>query len=319
MFPIVGYHVAYINGIHFGSYLASEDKMPLLQYKALNEYGSDFLALVMDLTLEAEALGAEVSYSAIPPSISKHLSFTESHIDRLSEIRDEYLELGRLGVMLRSARKLVELNRSDKVVCGYITGPLTLVSNLFSPETVLKSFIKEPDKLNKSLKATTSLQVHYVRALAETGLDAIVILEPIAALISPQHYVRHLARWLQTLFGEIKQKGLVGILHVCGKAVKIVRNMGESGAHILSLDHHVDLVEAVNVSNKVVMGNVPTAHFLGDPERVRTYTVQMIEKTRGFKHIIASGCEIPAHANPEAVKALSLTVAKLFSRSNCIH
>jgi len=315
VFPIVGYHVAYVNNLDFYSYLLDWEKMPLLQYNALKEYGSDFLALAMDLTLEAEALGANVSYHAVPPSISKHVAFTEDHVNSLFEARSKYLELGRFKIILKSVKRLVELNREGRVVCGYVTGPLTLVSNIYGPEVILKSFIKEPGKLDKSLEAATGLQLEYIAALAEAGVDAIAVLEPVAALISPQHYARFLLGRLKAIFKEIERRDLVGILHTCGNAVKLIKNMGETNAHVLSLDHYVDLVEAFNVSGKIVMGNVPTVYFLEGRGKVWAYTIQLLEKTRSFKHIVASGCEIPAYAEPEIVKELSQAVVNWFDRS----
>ncbi len=315
IFPIVGYHVAHINKIDFRSYLIDWERTPILQFQALRDYGSDFVALVMDLTLEAEALGAKVSYHATPPSIEKHLSFTEDNINKLYEVEDKYISLGRLHIVLKGLTKLIELNNRDLITCAYVTGPLTLASNLFGPEVILKSFIKDQDKLIKVLEATTNLQLKYLEVLVEIGVDSIAVLEPTASLISPQMYDRFLLNPLRKIFGKIRQKNLVGILHTCGRAEKIVKNMGYTEAHILSLDFYVDLAEAIRITNKIVMGNVPTTYFLESSNKVYKYTIQLLDRTKSFKHIVSSGCEIPAYATPETVKELKLATIDWYEKN----
>ncbi len=84
--------------------------------------------------------------------------------------------------------------------------------------------------------------------------------------------------------------------------------MGRTEADVLSLDYYVDLVQAVEKTNKVVMGNVPTSYFMESGSKVYDYTTHLLSRTKGYKHIVASGCEIPVYALPEAVKSLKNAV-----------
>jgi uroporphyrinogen-III decarboxylase len=88
--------------------------------------------------------------------------------------------------------------------------------------------------------------------------------------------------------------------------------MAESGAHILSIDKYIDIKTAITTVDKVIMGNIPTALFLSNPEKVKEYTLEILSISKGYRHIVASGCEIPPYANPECIKEM-VKVARSFN------
>lgn len=310
VFPIVGYHAAYVYNIPFSIYVRDAKRMAETQYKVLKYYGSDFIAPVMDLTVEAEALGVSVSWNSIPPSIHSHLTVNDMHIiDRLAS---NFLSLGRIPVFLESIKTLREIDRDDKIICGYVTGPLTLAGNVFGYENTLKLVLKDPRKLSEIIDLLQRLSIPYLRALVENGADCIIVADPLSALISPQHYTTFSLEPLKTIVDEVERLNRIAVLHTCGNATRILRLMAETGAHILSIDKYVDIGFALTSTNRVIMGNVPTTLFLMSAEKVSEYTLSILNISMGRRHIIASGCEIPPYSNPECIKAM-VSSAKSFS------
>jgi len=302
VFPIIGYHSAYINNIKFSDYVKDPRTMAEIQYKTFLYYGSDFIAPVMDLTVEAEAIGATVSWNSIPPSIDKHISIDK--INNIVHIKEDFLFLGRIPIFTESIKILREINKDNKILCGYITGPFTLAGNLFGHENILKYVLKNPQELSRIVNILCDFLTLYSKALIENGAECIIIADPLSALISPQHYNIFSLEALRVIVNEIKKRNKIAVLHTCGNAIKILKHMAETGAHILSIDKYIDIKTAITTVDKVIMGNIPTALFLSNPEKVKEYTLEILSISKGYRHIVASGCEIPPYANPECIKEM---------------
>jgi uroporphyrinogen decarboxylase len=307
-FPVAGYHSAHVAGVDPKLFAGDARVMAEVQLKVLGGYGSDFLTPPMDLTMEAEALGARVAWGSIPPSVKEHLPLGEA--GKLRDLESAFLSSGRVPAFLECLRILRELD-GGRAVCGFAAGPLTLAASLFGAVSVLKLTRANSQLLAELVDSARRLVELYSRALAEAGADCVMILEPVAALVSPQHFETLLFEPLRSAFAGVEKRGGIPALHVCGDANRILKLMAATGARILSIDAQVDVGRALAEVDGVVMGNVPTNLFLSSPEEVRRYTLAMLSASRGRRHIAASGCDIPVRANPESVKAMVET-AKSF-------
>ena len=308
-FPVSGYHSAHVAGADPRLFASSAKVMAEVQLKVLGGYGSDFLSPPMDLTVEAEALGAQVSWSSIPPSVKEHVPLGEA--GGLRDLESDFSSRGRVPAFLECAKILKELDGEGRVVCGFAAGPLTLAASLFGAVNVLKLTRANPRLLAELIDSARRVAELYSIALVEAGADCVMTLEPVAALVSPQHFESFLLEPLRSVAAAVEKRGGITALHVCGDANKILKLMAATGARILSIDTQVDVGRALADVDKVVMGNVPTNLFLSSPEEVERYTLAMLYASRGRKHIAASGCDIPVRANPESVKAMVET-AKTF-------
>ena len=126
------------------------------------------------------------------------------------------------------------------------------------------------------------------------------------------------APYIAPLMERIREKGLPAILHICGKTHRLLEQMADTGAQVLSLDQ-VDLAEGrERVGDRVtLMGNVRPAETLlgGTPEHVEAEAKECLEKAldspKGL--ILASGCEVPLNSPFENVEAL-MTAARTYGR-----
>jgi len=84
----------------------------------------------------------------------------------------------------------------------------------------------------------------YSSALAEAGADCVMILEPVAALVSPRHFETLLLEPLRGALAGVERRGGIPALHVCGDANGILKLMAATGARILSIDAQVDVGRA---------------------------------------------------------------------------
>jgi len=301
-FPVSGYHSAHVAGADPKPFASSAKVMAEVQLKVLGGYGSDFLSPPMDLTVEAEALGARVSWSSIPPSVKEHVPLSEA--GGLEDLEGDFPSRGRVPAFLECVRILKERDSDGRLVCGFAAGPLTLAASLFGAVNVLKLTRANPWLLAELVDGARRVAELYSIELVEAGADCVMTLEPVAALVSPQHFESYLLEPLKSIAAAVEKRGGVAALHVCGDANRILKLMAATGARILSIDAQVDVGRALAEVDRVVMGNVPTNLFLSSPEEVRRYTLAMLSASRGRRHIAASGCDIPVRANPESVKAM---------------
>jgi uroporphyrinogen-III decarboxylase len=143
----------------------------------------------------------------------------------------------------------------------------------------------------------------YSSALAEAGADCVMILEPVAALVSPQHFETLLLEPLRSALAGVEKRGGIAAPHVCGGANRILKLMAATGARILSIDAQVDVGRALAEVKGVVTENVrqtPSSRAPGGEE----VHARMLSASRGRRHTAVPGCDVPVRANAESVKAI---------------
>ena len=121
---------------------------------------------------------------------------------------------------------------------------------------------------------------------------------------------------LTKLIQRIREVAPPPMLHICGRTQKILSDMADTGAGMLSLDNSVDLADAKQeVGDRVTLvGNIRPADsmLLGTPETVQQNVKECLRKGYDSPHgyVLALGCELPIKTPPANVHALSQAVRK---------
>lgn len=268
----------------------------------LNEmFNPDILFMMMDLSIEVEALGLSVVFEPHEhPKIKSSPVTTDESLESLNW--EGFFRSKRIEDYLKSAEILK--NETDVPLAAYVAGPFTLTTLLMGMEK-MKSRITEDPKFVKSIILRSSELIEkYAEKLQKAGADLVVILEPIATFLSPGEFYRFCGVYIERIVngGRIKNP----VLHVCGDTTKLLKEMEKTGAPALSLDSGVDLFYASEILNEgtIIIGNInPILFKYGNKEIIKDLTENLLAKMKCRKNfVLSTGCDMPYNSREENIR-----------------
>ena len=285
-------------------------KDPELQARAMALIAgeTDTLAAVslMDLSVEAEAFGAQVRFSAQEiPAVVGQLVSDEEEAEAL-EIPD--LEQGRIPVFVEGVR-LAKQRITDKPVIAGMIGPFSLAGRLMDVTEIMYVCYDEPEVVHTVLEKAAQFQIRYGLALKAAGADAIMMAEPLAGILSPDMAEKFSVPYVKRIIDALQDENFAVIYHNCGDSVaSMPQLLFTQGAAAYHFGNSVDMEQMLKAApaDILCMGNVDPAGQItrGTPESVREATRALLEKCGGYPNFVASsGCDIPAHAGWDNIQA----------------
>ena len=285
-------------------------KDPELQAQAMALIAgeTDTLAAVslMDLSVEAEAFGTQVRFSAQEiPAVVGQLVSDEEEAEAL-EIPD--LEQGRIPVFVEGVR-LAKQRITDKPVIAGMIGPFSLAGRLMDVTEIMYVCYDEPEVVHTVLEKAAQFQIRYGLALKAAGADAIMMAEPLAGILSPDMAEEFSVPYVKRIIDALQDEHFAVIYHNCGDSVaSMPQLLFTQGAAAYHFGNSVDMEQMLKAApaDILCMGNVDPAGQItrGTPESVREATRALLEKCGGYPNFVASsGCDIPAHAGWDNIQA----------------
>lgn len=269
---------------------------------------TDTIAAVspMDLSVEAEAFGARVSFSAddVPVVIGRLVSDE----DGAKALPVPDLNAGRARVSIEGVR-LAKQRITDKFVLAGCIGPFSLAGRLMDVTEIMYACYDEPETVHTVLEKVTEYLVKYISAMKQAGADGIFMAEPLAGILSPDLAEEFSVRYVKRIVQAVQEASFPVIYHNCGNAVpKMLDKLFSQGAFAYHFGNAVDMREILeNAPEDVIcMGNIdPVACFAkGTAESVRKATADMMSTCGGYKNFIpSSGCDIPAKSSWDNINA----------------
>lgn len=281
-----------------------------LQAKAMEVIANetDTLAAVslMDLSVEAEAFGAQVRFAEDEvPAIVGQLVSDE---DEANALAVPSLNAGRAMLCVEAVRSAKQ-NISDKPVLAGMIGPYSLAGRLCDVTEIMYLCYDEPETVHAVLDKTTQYLIQYGLAMKETGADGILMAEPLAGILSPELADEFSTPYVKQIIHALQDDHFAVIYHNCGNAVpQMLESIYTLGAAAYHFGNAVDMAEilAKTPSDILVMGNIdPAGEFAGGTvESITAATKALLEKCSGYNNFVpSSGCDIPAHAKWENIQA----------------
>ena len=311
--PLMGYPGIQINRTTVKQNLFNWGIQFWTVYELAEKLQPDMSFVLMDLSVEASALGAAVRYPLHEiPTVEEPL--VRQREDLLQFQALDILKDGRVHVFLETIRLLKK--SVDIPVCGYVIGPFSLTGLLMGASEAAMATITDPDFLGEVLAFSTRTILHYARAQVEAGADVVAILEPTAALLSAASFDTFSAPYVAEI---VRATAVPCILHICGDASRLVPAMAGTGAQGLSLDYQVDLAAAAEQvpDDVVLIGNLDPAGVLsrGTPDEVAAATEKLLREMEGRKNfLLSSGCDLPPETPLENIRTM-IETARAFSRA----
>jgi len=256
---------------------------PEMQYKSLSmlidKFCPDGIFPMMDLTVEVESLGLKLDFPQNNnPSVAEHPIKNE---EDLKILKNKWQGIaGRMKVFIDVMEKIAK--KYSIIKGGYVIGPFTMAGELMGSTDISIGVMLNPKFILEVLDFSVQIISEYAHALFDAGADMVVVLEPLAVLLSPKQYNKFSLSPFKKLVSNLNNKSL--ILHICGDTNHLIKPMLDSGVIGLSLDSIMNLQST--------------------PDEVAESTRSLKDNMKDVDNfILSSGCDIPLDTPLENIEA----------------
>ncbi|MDE6394835.1 MAG: uroporphyrinogen decarboxylase family protein [Duncaniella sp.] len=261
------------------------------------KYPTAAATVIMDLTVEAEAFGAEILFPENEvPAVIGHLLNTPDDIDKLAV---PSLKAARVPQYLK-ANLLAARSIKDRPVLGGCIGPFSLAGRLYDMSEIMILIYQNPAAAHTLLAKCTEFILRYCRALKETGVNGVVMAEPAAGLMSDEDCRRFSSDYVKKIVDALQDDTFTIVLHNCGNTGHCTGAMAATGAGAYHFGNKCDMAEVIRdiPATALAMGNLDPVTIFKEstPERMREATKSLLERMSGYPNfVLSSGCDTPPH------------------------
>lgn len=261
---------------------------------------------LMDLSVEAEAFGAQVRFSQdeVPAIIGQLVSDEEE----ANDLAVPDLSAGRAQLCVDAVRR-AKAAITDKPLLAGMIGPYSLAGRLCDVTEIMYLCYDEPETVHTVLDKVTQYLIAYGRAMKDAGADGVMMAEPLAGILSPDMAEEFSMPYVRRIIDALQDDDFAVIYHNCGNAVPaMLEGIYALGAAAYHFGNAVDMGQILQKTpaDILVMGNVdPAGEFAGGTvESITAATRQLMEKCGHYPNFLpSSGCDIPAHAKWDNIHA----------------
>lgn len=261
------------------------------------KYPTAAATVIMDLTVEAEAFGAEISFPENEvPAVIGHMLDTPEDIRRL---KVPSLKAGRVPQYIK-ANLLAARSITDRPVFAGCIGPFSLAGRLYDMSEIMILIYQDPEAAHELLEKCTEYILRYCKALKETGVNGVMMAEPAAGLMSDDDCKRFSSDYVKRIVDEVQDDSFTVVLHNCGNTGHCTKAMVATGAGAYHFGNKCDMAEVIRdvPPTALAMGNLdPVSAFKeSTPDEMREATRELLERMEGYPNfVLSSGCDTPPH------------------------
>lgn len=270
-----------------------------------DRYPSSAAVSIMDLSLEAEAFGASVSFSddEVPTVIGRLI---DSHEDAQA-LKVPQAGERRTGQAVKGIQLAVE-KITDRPVFAGIIGPYSLAGRLMEMTEIMIKCMIEPDTVHLVLEKVTDFLVQYAQAFKKAGAGGLVLAEPAAGLLSPDLCRKFSSSYVRQILEEVEDENFLVIYHNCGNTAALTGAILDTGARAIHLGNAVTMKEEINKypDDILLMGNIDPTSVLksGTPSMVQEACNGLLQALSSHHNwVLSSGCDIPPTTPLENIDA----------------
>lgn len=266
--------------------------------KALAEhYPTAAATVIMDLTVEAEAFGADIRFEpdAVPAVIGHMLNGAED----IRNLAVPSLNTARVPAYIK-ANLLAARTIKDRPVLGGCIGPFSLAGRLYDMSEIMVLILQDPDSADILLNKCTDFILKYCLALKETGVNGVVMAEPAAGLLSNDDCMRFSSIFVKRIVDAVQDDYFTVVLHNCGNTGHCTKAMAATDAAAYHFGNKCDMAEVIQdiPANALAMGNLDPVSMFKDatPEEMKELTANLMKRMAAYPNfVVSSGCDTPPH------------------------
>ena len=270
---------------------------------------------MMDLSVEAEAFGAQVRFSEneVPTVVGTLVAMPE----QAQALAIPAVDAARCGVYIDTIRR-VRTMITDRPVLAGVIGPYSLAGRLMDVSEIMINCYMEPEMVHTVLQKTTEFLISYIGAYKECGADGVVMAEPLTGMLSPDLAREFSEPYVRQIVEAVQDEEFIVVYHNCGDNIlHMADSIAATGAAAYHFGNAVPLKDmlAAMPQDVLVMGNVDPAgqFFGGTPESMRAETRRILEECSGYPNfVISSGCDIPPASPWENIEAFFGAVEEFY-------
>jgi uroporphyrinogen decarboxylase len=261
------------------------------------------MTTIMDLSVEAQAFGANVSFSyeAIP-SIEGRLVEDAAAIEAL---QIPSLEAGRVPEYLKADKLATSL---PKPVFAGCIGPFSLAGRLYGMTEIMMGIYIEPEAMVMLLEKCTEFLTNYVKAIKGTGCPAVLMAEPASGLLSNEDCLQYCTPYVKKIVDAVQDETFAVVLHNCGNTGHCTESMVATGVWGFHFGNKIDMVKAIEdcPPDALVFGNIdPVSIFKqASPDEMHKATCELLQQTANYPNfVLSSGCDTPPGVSSANIEA----------------
>ena len=175
---------------------------------------------------------------------------------------------------------------------------------------VRKKLFSNPDEMRYLLEKLTKAVADYLEAQIDAGVDAIMIFDSWAGILSDSCFKQFSLRYLKDICGNLREKNVPKIVFAKGGGLWL-DSLAKLEINGLGLDWSIDLARArAIVGDKIALqGNLDPAVMLTDPQTVKLEARKVLKSIGNRKGFIFNlGHGITPEVDPRHVEVLVDTV-----------
>jgi len=307
LLPITMQFAAAVTGVPYRQYVTDHRTLVEAQLRTVERYGFDHVSCISDPAREAADCGADVVFfDDQPPAFDEGRALLAEKTTLATLRVPDPLGGGRMTDRIRAAELFRREVGGDKVIEGWIEGPLAEGADLRGINTIMLDLFEDPPFLADLFEFVTELGIRFARAQVDAGVDLVGIGDAAASLVGPKFYDRYVWPYEKRMVDAIHAMGARVRLHICGDTNAILDGMGRLGCDIVDLDYPVDLERArARMPGQLLLGNIEPAGVLrsGTPEEV-TAALAACHRAVGPRYIVGAGCELTRDTPEANVRAM---------------
>jgi [methyl-Co(III) methanol-specific corrinoid protein]:coenzyme M methyltransferase len=282
-------------GLQFNDIL--RDSRTMTEAALLNfEFGFESTVLPFDLNVEAEILGAQVSYfdgidgNPIYPTIA-HKPVAKA-VDIFIPV--DLTERGRMPVILQSV-SMIKKSAPDKGGVGvFVPGPFTLASQVMDLDELFVMVLENPEEAKEIFEQLTIFIDRLKEVYVRERVDFIVVEDGVATSISPKTFQTLLLPYLQDIFSV---KKVPQVISLTGSSDDFIEFMLECNPDGISVDQKCNIEKA----RRLVPPSLPLFALCGSPDMLASATQEtIVEQVNSYLDKGVTSVGPPADIYPPA-------------------
>lgn len=271
-----------------------------------DRYPMGAACMAMDLTVEAEAFGADVVFPEheIASVTGRMLKDRED----IFALKVPKLDSGRIREFLLADVTVARCINDRPVLAGCI-GPFSLAGRLYGMSEIMLLMYNDAEATHQLLRKCTDFLEKYCKAQKATGVDGVLMAEPAAGLMSDEDCMRFSSQYVKQIVDAVQDERFVLILHNCGNTGHCTKAMVATGADAYHFGNKCVMAEVMKEvpADKLGMGNLDPVAVLkeGTVDRVKQEVEALAESCKDYPNfVLSTGCDTPPLTPIENIEAM---------------